>query len=140
MPAAAATRTTATGASVTVKMIEPVGEDEIYQLAAELQQLYTLSTYLDATVTALKARIVNQLRAEGLDGAATGIRGMFGGASDAVRTANKATQPLRAIVADCENAAKNAHVFKSRMQSLVFDAIRLARELRKGDAAGLKVR
>jgi hypothetical protein len=124
---------------VTVRVIEAREEDEVYQLAAELQKLIRLATLAETTAVALRARIITQLRAEGMDGSVGGMRGFFGESSDAARTADKVVKPLAAISADLENAAKNAHVFRNRAQSLVFDAIREFRRTRERGTAGLKV-
>jgi hypothetical protein len=130
---------TAGDSLISVHLIEVIGEDEAYQYAAELQKLNNAATHADATAVALKMRIINQLRAEGLDGNNTGIRGMFTG-GDAASTARKVVQPLVAIGADMENAARNAHVFRNRLQALVFDPIRMARESKNRGVSGLTVR
>lgn len=126
--------------TVSVRMIEVVGEDEAYELAEQLRRLNDLATHADTAAVAFRMRIVNQLRSEGLDGTVGGLSGVFGERSDAVRTADKVVQPLRAIAEDLTNAAKNAHVLRNRTQSLVFDPIRYAREQRRHGAAGLVVR
>lgn len=125
---------------VTIRCIEVLEEDDAYALAESLQTLIRIATHADTTAVALKQRIVNQLRMEGLDGTVGGMRGFFGESSDAVRTAEKVIQPLRAINADLENAARNAHVFRNRTQALVFDPIRAAREARRHGGSGLVVR
>jgi len=129
----------AANATVTINMIEVLTEDDAYALAEALQRLNHLATHADTTATALRIRIINQLRQEGLDGNNTGLRGLLTG-GDATRTASKAVQPLRAISADMENAARNAHVFRNRIQSLVFDPIRAARQMKTSGTAGLVVR
>lgn len=126
--------------AITLSLKEIIGEDEAYEYAAALQKLVYVATHADVTAVAFRQRIINQLRAEGLDGSIGGVRGFFGNNSDAVRTANQVVQPLKAISADLENAAKNAHVFRNRTQTLVFDAIRQAREARTKGTAGLIVR
>lgn len=124
---------------VAIRVIEAVEEDECYQLAVEFQKLMRLATLAETTAAALKARITNQLRAEGMDAATGGLRGMLGESSDAARTAAKVTQPLLAIASELENVGKNAHVFRNRLQALVFDAIREHDRLKKGQSTGLKV-
>lgn len=125
---------------VSIRIIDVVGEDEAYELAAQLHKLYRLATLADTSSVAFRQRIIQQLRAEGLDGSTGGMRGFFGESSDAVRTAAKVVQPLHAIAHDLENAARNAHVFRNRTQALVFDPIRAARQARKSGSAGLHVR
>jgi len=117
---------------------EIVDEASAYRYAERLQALIQLATNLDTSATALRQRIIIQLRAEGLDGS-TGLRGALG-ASDAVRTADKAIKPLRAAQAEAENIAKAGVLFRRNMQNLVFEPIRAARAARKNPASqGLRV-
>lgn len=126
--------------TVTVNLIDILGEDDAYEYAAALQKLVHIAVHADVTAVAFKQRIINQLRAEGLDAAVGGMRGFFGSNSDAERTANQVVQPLRAIGEELHNVGRNAHVFRNRVQALVFDPIRIARESRADGTAGLKVR
>jgi hypothetical protein len=126
--------------AVSVSLVEILGEEDAYAYADALQKLNSLATHADTTRVAFRMRIINQLRSEGLDGKVGGARGFFGEGSDAVRTAEKAVQPLAAIVHDLENVGRNAHVFRARTQSMVFDPIRQARESRDRGTAGLVVR
>lgn len=118
--------------------IEIMTEDEAYLVAARLQALLTVSTYVDGQATALQKRIVTQLRKEGLDGQG---RLSFITGTDAQRAARRVVQPLRVIQADCYNAAQAAILFRQRIQREVFDPIRAARRLANSpDAAGLVVK
>jgi hypothetical protein len=134
------TRTTSTGSGassqVSLNLIEVLSEDEAYQLARELHKLIQVSTFADTTATALRLRVINQLRDEGLDGAG---RLAFLLGTDATRAADRVVAPLRAIQSDMENAARSAVVFQSRIQNTVFEPIRMARARRNGGTAGLDV-
>jgi hypothetical protein len=121
-----------------IRHIDIYQEDEAYQAAAELQKLIRVATYTDTLATAYRKRIITELRHWGMDGS-SGVRGFFG-SSDAARTADRVVQPLRAIHADLENAARNAVVFRNRTQSLIYDPIRaIAEAQRKGGRDGLQV-
>jgi hypothetical protein len=117
-----------------------LNEEGAYAYAEHLRSLDRLATNLDAMSVALRKRIINQLRHEGLDAAAGGARGFFGGASDAVRTADKAIAPLRAAQQEADNIARAGVLFRRNMQTMVFEPIREARKLKKRETAGLDVR
>lgn len=131
-----AVKTTDSGI-ITINLQDITGRDSGDQVAREIQKIARLAQYADAARVSLRARIINQLREEGLDhsGRFAWILG-----SDAVRTANQVVQPLAAIAAEADNVYRNARVFETRLQTLVWDPIKLARESRgKGTTLGLDV-
>lgn len=135
--------TTPTGsglAPITINRIDVGGEEEAYKIAEDLRKLQDVQTYVETLADALRARIINQLRAEGMDAAGRNFV-LFQGAGTAEQTANRVVQPLRAMAAELDNSARNAHVFRNRIQSLVFDAIREARRMKTNPSSnGLVVK
>lgn len=112
-----------------------VDEDTAYRYAERMQMLIQFATALDTQATALRQRIIWQLRTEGLD--STNFLG-FG--SDAARVASRAVQPLRAASTEAENIARAGVLFRRNMESMVFAPIAAARAERKNpQSRGLRV-
>ncbi len=122
---------------VTIQLLGIRHEDDIAQIAAELQKLSRVAIYADSMATQLRMQIITQLRAEGFGGEGGLMSAILG--SDEVRAANAAVAPLRAIQADAENIGRSAHRFVSRMQSRVFEPVRQARAARNGQTQGLVI-
>lgn len=113
--------------SLRIDFPEITDEESAYAYAARMQAFINAATNFDTTATALQRRIVQQLRAEGLDEG--GLRGLLG--SNARGVARRAVAPLRAASADAENVARAGALFRRNMQNLVFEPIREARRQRK---------
>lgn len=114
-------------------------EESVRKYAEYMRSLIKMSTNVDVMATALRRRIINQLRAEGIDSAG-GFRGVILG-SDAVRTAGQIIAPLRAAAGEAEQISKAGVLFERRFTTLFIQPIQEARRQQtKGTTQGLKVR